>query len=69
VYILERLNKNEEVITEEFSEIMFYFIKLTQSQRVDQKISARNFSELADWKIFINNYINAHNLALEKIRK
>ena len=27
---------------------------------------AKNLSNLADWKIFINNYIDAHNMALKK---
>jgi len=66
VYILERLNKKEESVVEEFAFMMYRFLKFTQPQRIECKLSAKNFSNFADWKLFVEYYINAHNMALQK---
>jgi glycogen synthase len=68
IYLLERLNKSEDSVVDEFTNIMHKFTKFTQQQRVDCKLNAKNFSELADWKIFVEYYVNAHNMALQKIK-
>ena len=49
-----------------FCDVQITYCKMKQKDRVAQKIIAKNISTLADWNIFINNYIEAHNLALEK---
>ncbi|MGV8087171.1 MAG: glycosyltransferase [Candidatus Woesearchaeota archaeon] len=67
VFLLERLNKSENDVINNFTDIMYNFIKLNTSQRVDCKMHAKDFSELADWKIFVTYYVNAHNIALKKI--
>jgi hypothetical protein len=46
--------------------VLFYYSQLSKTQRIDNKIEARRLASLADWKMLISNYINAHNLALEK---
>jgi glycogen synthase len=69
VYILERFNKPEDSVIENFTDIMYKFTKLTQQQRIDCKLNAKSMSELADWKIFVEYYINAHNIALKKVGK
>jgi glycogen(starch) synthase len=69
VYLLERLNKSEDKVVDDFANIMFKFSKFTQQQRIDAKLNAKNFASLADWKIFAENYITAHNMALAKIGK
>jgi len=68
LYVLERLNKSEDQVVDECANIMHNFTKLTQQQRVDCKLNAKNFSELADWEIFVEYYINAHNMALQKVQ-
>jgi len=67
IYLLERLNKNEDSVIEELAGVMRKFLRFTQQERVDCKLNAKNFSNLADWKIFIEDYVNAHNAALHKI--
>jgi len=67
VYLLERLNKPESVVVDDFANIMYKFTKFTQQDRVECKLNAKNFSALADWKIFVEYYVNAHNMALQKI--
>jgi glycogen(starch) synthase len=66
VYILERLNKKEEAVVEEFAIMMYNFLKLTQPQRIECKLNAKDFSNLADWKSFVEYYVSAHNKALQK---
>jgi len=68
VYLLERLNKSEETVIDKFADIMHKFTKFTQQQRIDCKLNAKNFSGLADWKIFVEYYVNAHNMALQKVK-
>ncbi len=67
IYLLERLNKSEDAVVDEFTNIMHKFTKFTQQQRVDCKLNAKTFSGLADWKIFVEHYVNAHNMALQKV--
>ena len=50
----------------QFVHMLLKYCKMHKKERVTQKIMAKNLSTLADWNIFINNYIEAHNLALEK---
>jgi glycogen synthase len=66
IYILDRHNKNEESVIEEFTEILFKFMKLTQQQRTECKLNAKNVSTLADWKLFAEYYFNAYAMALKK---
>ena len=64
IYILDRLTSNNEV--RQFVEIMYHYVQLSHHDRVHEKIQAKTASELADWQILVNNYIDAHNLALSK---
>ncbi len=66
VYVLERYQKNEDHIVSSFVTTLHNFVKLDRKARVEQKLIAKQISNLADWKVFINNYFQAHNLALEK---
>ncbi|HYD03446.1 MAG TPA: glycogen/starch synthase [Alphaproteobacteria bacterium] len=67
--VLSRFKKSEEEVINNFCDIMHNFLKLNHQQRVTCKINAKSFSTNADWKIFVNNYINAHNMALSKVGK
>jgi glycogen(starch) synthase len=66
VYVLERYNKSDEEAIRELSKIILKFYKYDQKERVQQKIEAKHLSSLADWGKFIENYIEAHNLAMSK---
>ena len=39
---------------------------MTHDERVKNKVEAKKLSKTADWKEFVQYYIEAHNLALEK---
>ena len=42
--------------TDDFAKTLYRYVKLDHSQRVRQKIRAKELSLLADWKILIENY-------------
>lgn len=66
IQVLERFNRDENDVIDDFSDMMYTFTNYHQKDRVSQKLFAKQLSELADWKELIENYIKAHNLALEK---
>ena len=51
---------------EDFANILFDFAKRDRHQRADEKIAAKELTEHCDWKLLIENYFKAHNMALEK---
>ncbi len=66
IFILDRHNRDEESVINDFTDILHSFAKLHRKDRVLQKMLAKELAEHADWKILINNYVRAHNMALEK---
>jgi len=66
IFILDRLNKPDDKVVEKFVKVLKMFVSLRKKDRVEQKIVAKELCEYADWKVMIDNYINAHNLALER---
>ncbi|MBI3027881.1 hypothetical protein HYY70_07265 [Candidatus Woesearchaeota archaeon] len=67
IYILKRLNKSDDEVVEQLVEVMLKFANLSKEERVANKMQARRIASMADWKIFINNYIQAHEMALGKV--
>jgi glycogen(starch) synthase len=66
IFVLKRLNKKDDEIIKSLSDFMFWFQALDKYDRVQNNLDARNLAAMADWKILIENYINAHNLAVKK---
>jgi len=67
IFVLRRYGMNDEHVVNEFTNLLFNFSRLERHERVKQKIDAKQLAELADWNDLIKNYIEAHDLALEKI--
>ncbi|MBW3023093.1 hypothetical protein KY308_03240, partial [Candidatus Woesearchaeota archaeon] len=66
IFVARRKGKSDDDTVEELYNILHYYSTLNKSQRIDNKIEARRLAALADWKILIQNYVKAHNLALKK---
>lgn len=66
VFVLKRVGRSEEEIISDFTQIMHRYTTFDEKKRVQQKIIAKNISNLADWNVFVNHYFEAHNLALER---
>jgi glycogen(starch) synthase len=67
VYVLERFNHSDEDVGKVLADILFRFAKLSPRDRAKDKIRAREIAAEADWSIFINNYVEAHNKASDII--
>ncbi len=66
IFVLKRLNKSDDDVVEQLADVMFIFANLPKEDRIANKLQARKIASMADWKIFVNNYIEAHNLAVER---
>lgn len=65
VFVFER-GKNHNATVEGLTEIMYEFNSLSKTERIENKIKAREIASLANWDNFIENYIEAQNLAFKK---
>jgi len=66
IFILDRLNKKEEDVVEEFTNLLHTYTKFTHEERVHNKTVAKDLAQLADWGKLIENYVEAHNIAIKK---
>lgn len=67
IYVIKRLGKSSNEVVEELFNIMLKFCNQSKNDRISNKISARKIASTADWKILAGNYIEAHNLSLERL--
>ncbi|MFO8016315.1 MAG: glycosyltransferase [Candidatus Woesearchaeota archaeon] len=67
VYILKRFHKSYEEIIRNFTKILHNYTQLDEKGRVNQKIHAKEASNLADWKDLISNYYKAHDLSVKSV--
>ena len=66
IYLLERQNKPETEIVEKLTGIMRDFSLLSKPDRIENKLRAKKLADTADWNSLAENYVKAHNLAIEK---
>jgi len=69
IFVLKRDGKRDREVVTKLSDYMYSFAKLAKRPRTERRLKARTLAFLADWEKLIINYIQAHNLALEKIKK
>lgn len=69
IFVLKRLNESDDDVVNQLVDVMYKFANLSKEERIANKMQARKTASMADWKIFVNNYIEAHNLAVEKVYK
>ncbi|MBI3035253.1 hypothetical protein HYY71_02935 [Candidatus Woesearchaeota archaeon] len=69
IFVLKRLNKSDDDVVNQLVDVMFNFAGLSKEGRIANKMQARKIASMADWKIFISNYIEAHNLAVGRAYK
>ncbi|MBS3142090.1 glycosyltransferase [Candidatus Woesearchaeota archaeon] len=66
IFIQKRLNKSYEDSCKQLSDYFHWFVQLDRAKRVALKADAKSLTELTDWKVFVEYYIQAHNLSLKK---
>jgi glycogen(starch) synthase len=69
IMVLERENKSHGEVVEKLFELLWYVVSMNRNERIPKKAQAKDLASLADWKILIKNYIQAHNMALERFHK
>lgn len=67
IFVLKRLNRSNEDVVNQLVDVMYNFTNLSKEDRIANKLQARKTASLADWKSFVNNYIEAHNLAVKRV--
>lgn len=66
ICVLKRMGVSDDIVVEELLENLYKYAHLPKKQRVDNKLEARKLANLADWDRLIENYIEAHNLAIDR---
>ncbi len=69
IYIINRLNRSEDDVVKDLVNDMYNYCNLDKESLSDNRMNAKDLSLLADWKILIDNYVTAHNLALANMEK
>jgi glycogen synthase len=69
IFVMNRLGKSDDDAVRQLLEIMFNYSNLSTNDRIANKTQAREVASATDWKIFITNYIEAHNMALDRVHQ
>ncbi|MBW2972016.1 glycogen/starch synthase [Candidatus Woesearchaeota archaeon] len=67
IFVLKRFKRPREDVINEFADVLHRFAKFNASERVQQKILAKELANLADWKELVKHYFEAHDLAIKKV--
>ncbi len=67
IFVLNMMNKTRKEHADELFRVLYGYSMLHKNDRIKNKVEAKRVSSLLDWKKLITNYINAHNLAIEKV--
>ena len=68
ICVLKRENRKWEDIVSDLASKMYEIVMLQRKELVQRRINAKELSRLADWKNLVENYIRAHDLALENMK-
>ncbi|NQU78473.1 glycosyltransferase [Candidatus Woesearchaeota archaeon] len=66
IFVLKRMDKSDDTVIDDLYNVLFYYMMLPKSKRIENKLEARRLATLAGWDVLITNYIDAHNKAVEK---
>ncbi|MBN2453959.1 glycogen/starch synthase [Candidatus Woesearchaeota archaeon] len=66
IFVVKRFQRKDEEVVDELAKIMLDFSHFSKEDRIKNKIDAKRLASKADWRIFIENYIDAHNKAIKK---
>ncbi|MFH1590995.1 MAG: hypothetical protein ABIC95_03625 [archaeon] len=64
--VVRRSGKSYDESCYDLTEAILAFTRLSRADRVKNKIEARRIASMADWKILIGRYLEAHSLALKE---
>ncbi len=67
IFVVHNYKKQKPEIVKELTDVMFNFSNFAKHQRVANKMAAQKIAGLADWRIFVKRYIEAENLAVDRV--
>lgn len=67
IFVLPRFGKSYEEEVQGLYELMKHYAEIDHVERVENRLAAKTLASMADWKHFVKLYIQAHELAIEKI--
>lgn len=68
VFVLRRFGRSDEEVVKDLADMMEQYARLTTHERVENKIMAQRVAATADWKLFADRYVEAHNKARERVK-
>lgn len=66
IYLIKRLQTEWNEQVEQLTKVMKSFYKLSPAQRIENRITAKRLADICDWNRFVENYVEAHNQAVDK---
>jgi glycogen(starch) synthase len=66
IFVLDRLNKSEESVIYDLLKVFLDFAVSTKQDRIENKMRAKRLADTADWALLADNYIKAHNIAIDR---
>ena len=68
IKVLRIIGRGKKEIVKDLTDIMEDCVFLGKEERIKEKLETRYLVEKLDWKYQIRHYLNAHNLALKKMK-
>jgi glycogen(starch) synthase len=69
IIVLDRFRKPDQEVITAFCDILQKYLDMDHSDRVNCKLKAKSLSGYADWELLIKNYVDAHNMAVDRVNK
>lgn len=66
IFVVPREGRSQSDVVKDLVEVLRSFVNMTHEERVQQGFAAKTTAASCDWKCFIGNYVDAHNLSLER---
>lgn len=67
IFIVKRENKKYQEIVDDLASVFIRFSSFDKQERIENKIQAKRLADTADWNNLAQQYIIAHNLAVDKL--
>ena len=67
IFVIPMFKKNEKKKVENLFEVLYHFSNLDKEGRIKSKMEAHRIASSVGWERLVENYIMAHDLAIEKV--
>ena len=67
IFIIKRENKSYQELVNSLASVFSKFTAFNKEERIENKLQAKKLADMADWNFLSKYYIEAHNLAADRI--